>query len=186
MYPEFVHGCTNDSLAKKIQTELSTMPAGRKCFFSLDGSSHDSNQHEELLIAVDNKFIDMFFNDIYFASNLPTVYRERVKDMLTSTVLDFVTYYKGNKWGRRPMMKGKLRGTTFTGHPMRTTFGNTIRVMSYVRFALRSIEHKRIFVCGDDVMFVTMLDDANKVGDLLKQAYDFEDDPKDYREVGLG
>ena len=137
MYPEFVHGCTNDSLAKKIQTELSTMPAGRKCFFSLDGSSHDSNQHEELLIAVDNKFIDMFFNDIYFASNLPTVYRERVKDM-------------------------------------------------YVRFALRSIEHKRIFVCGDDVMFVTMLDDANKVGDLLKQAYDFDDDPKDYREVGLG
>jgi len=39
-------------------------------------------------------------------------------------------FYPGtNK--RRIMMKGKIEGTTFTGHPSRTTFGNTERMVYY-------------------------------------------------------
>jgi hypothetical protein len=42
------------------------------------------------------------------------------------------------------MMKGSLRGTTFTGHPIRTTFGNTMRMYYYTKYA-------RSFIGDDDI-----------------------------------
>lgn len=39
--------------------------------------------------------------------------------------------------GKRFMfMTGTFNGTVFSGHPTRTTLGNTIRVILYIRFTL--------------------------------------------------
>lgn len=42
-----------------------------------------------------------------------------------------------------------LRGTTFSGHPTRTTLGNTLRTILYTKFYLRDIGHQ-VVVAGDD------------------------------------
>lgn len=34
----------------------------------------------------------------------------------------------------RVMIVAKILGTTFTGHPVRTTFGNTLRMMFYTMY----------------------------------------------------
>lgn len=51
-------------------------------------------------------------------------------------------------------MSLNVKGTVFSGHPTRTTFGNTLRVVSYWRYILRDVPrtHYRLYVCGDDVM----------------------------------
>lgn len=36
--------------------------------------------------------------------------------------------------GRNKILKIRIKGTTFTGHPCRTTWGNTIRMISYILF----------------------------------------------------
>lgn len=40
-------------------------------------------------------------------------------------------YYPGTK---RKMMDTVIKGTTFTGHPIRTTFGNTMRMLFYAKY----------------------------------------------------
>jgi len=35
---------------------------------------------------------------------------------------------------KKVMMKGTILGTTFTGHPMRTTCGNTLRMIYYAAY----------------------------------------------------
>jgi len=43
----------------------------------------------------------------------------------------------------------------FSGHPTRTTWGNTLRVLSYIKFIARNIEQKYcIFVSGDDAAII--------------------------------
>jgi hypothetical protein len=53
-------------------------------------------------------------------------------------------------------MKGSLRGTTFTGHPIRTTFGNTMRMYYYTKYARSFIGDNDIrqFHAGDDVLLI--------------------------------
>lgn len=54
------------------------------------------------------------------------------------------------------MFKGKLRGTVFSGHPTRTTWGNTLRVLSYAHFIkfLAKVPDQDIciFAAGDDML----------------------------------
>jgi hypothetical protein len=61
-------------------------------------------------------------------------------------------------------MKYTIKGTTFSGHPTRTTFGNTMRVLLYAGFVAHKANipvdftKKRqrglieFFVSGDDAM----------------------------------
>lgn len=51
-------------------------------------------------------------------------------------------------------MKAVVSGTVFSGHPTRTTFGNTLRVITYMKyiFSLGQIDKYGLFVCGDDVL----------------------------------
>lgn len=51
-------------------------------------------------------------------------------------------------------MKGLLNGTTFTGHPTRTTFGNTLRMLFYTRFILSKCSSRLAIAlhAGDDVL----------------------------------
>jgi hypothetical protein len=44
----------------------------------------------------------------------------------------------------------------FSGHPLRTTLGNSFRVYYYVKFILHlsNITFYKIFVCGDDTLLI--------------------------------
>lgn len=39
----------------------------------------------------------------------------------------------------------KVKGTTYSGHPTRTTLGNTIRVISYISFAAYLAGYQHIY-----------------------------------------
>lgn len=62
----------------------------------------------------------------------------------------------------RKIFKALIRGTVTSGHPTRTTFGNTLRVILFYKFMFMKagIEHYRMYVGGDD--FFAILLDADK------------------------
>jgi hypothetical protein len=79
----------------------------------------------------------------------------------------FTAYADCNLDGRRAMVYSlKILGTVFSGHPTRTTLGNSLRTLSYVCFLVYQVcgldESVKVFfglsllitvyVCGDDVM----------------------------------
>lgn len=75
-----------------------------------------------------------------------------------------------------------ITGTTYSGHPTRTTLGNTLRVLSYICFyiygiygleeAVDSFLHKsklfRIMVAGDDVQVLGEEKAINKLVDMVR------------------
>ncbi len=54
------------------------------------------------------------------------------------------------------VLKATIVGTVFSGHPTRTTFGNTLRVIFYMKYAyhLAGIRDYALYVCGDDVLSI--------------------------------
>jgi hypothetical protein len=50
----------------------------------------------------------------------------------------------------------KVYGTVYSGDPTRTTFGNSLRVISYMEFILHcaGITKYKVFVAGDDVLLI--------------------------------
>lgn len=58
-------------------------------------------------------------------------------------------------YSSKVMLKAKIRGTTFTGHPTRTTFGNTLRMRAYVSLIIKKLAYKTKILkwhAGDDVL----------------------------------
>lgn len=64
---------------------------------------------------------------------------------------------------KEKILSVRLNGTTYSGHPTRTTLGNTLRVLSYLSYACYKVDGStlafrnrhpfvRFFVSGDDVM----------------------------------
>jgi len=62
------------------------------------------------------------------------------------------------KVGKRKVafLKGTLHGTVFSGHPTRTTFGNSLRVILYKRYIMHKagITDYLLYVVGDDCLLV--------------------------------
>jgi hypothetical protein len=49
------------------------------------------------------------------------------------------------------LLQGTIDGTVFSGHATRTTFGNTVRVTLYLKFALRTLlDRVVLWAAGDD------------------------------------
>lgn len=51
-------------------------------------------------------------------------------------------------------MKFTIVGTTYSGHPLRTTLGNSLRVILYMKYLLQGVPKNdyRFYVSGDDVI----------------------------------
>lgn len=45
-----------------------------------------------------------------------------------------------------------VNGTTFSGHPTKTTLGNTLRTLCYYRYALRHLSNVQMMASGDDIV----------------------------------
>jgi hypothetical protein len=57
---------------------------------------------------------------------------------------------------RKCIISGKFHGTVFSGHPTRTTLGNSLRVILYIKFIMANagITNYRLYVGGDDVFII--------------------------------
>ena len=76
---------------------------------------------------------------------------------------------KGNNTKTRAKMNSfHIRGTTFSGHPTRTTLGNTLRTILYTEYYLRGINHE-VVVAGDDCVVFCERKDASKVEQKIFQ-----------------
>jgi hypothetical protein len=106
---------------------------GKTWCVSLDFSSHDSNQHAELLEMVDNETWRELLREIYPILDISLEHFDDILQAITS--LDSVLESK-IKIGKlyRKIFKATIRGTVTSGHPTRTTFGNTLRVILFYRY----------------------------------------------------
>lgn len=107
-----------------------------------------------------------------------------MKELLKHTV-PVTAYYPGTK-DTKVMIKAKLRGTTFTGHPTSTTFGNTWRMFFYSKYIAKR-EHLKVKLAnaGDDVVAIFSRQDQIKFFKNLHKYVRLEP-PKDPESYGLG
>jgi hypothetical protein len=66
-------------------------------------------------------------------------------------------YYPGT-YKKCKALYARIIGTTFTGHPTRTTLGNTLRSIAYNLYVLKLAKIPKrfyaLFVSGDDVLLI--------------------------------
>jgi len=144
--PAFIQGYTPAELDLKLETvkELHDPVA-----LSLDFSSYDSHARYPLIKAIDGAFKSLIadvFIDTEYASFIPQIEEQWDKIMYRFTV--------SLKGGLYPGLQGRVKETTFSGLPHRTTLGNTWRSILMIKYALRNIpkEAYRLFVAGDDIL----------------------------------
>jgi len=124
---------------------------GKPVGVSTDFSSHDSNQHAEIIDGVDSALWRKLLPVIFPMLELP----QRMFFMLLDSITGLNTklLYKVSCFKKlRTYFSCLLFGTVTSGHPTRTTFGNTLRVIMYYSFIFDElgIIHYSFFVGGDD------------------------------------
>lgn len=118
---------------------------------SVDGSTHDSNQDETLLNSVDVRVMMEFGSKLLDFLCLTPKLRTAVTNIMLQTTYSFIV--RTNQMHGQIVNRGKIRGTTFTGHPTATTLGNTLRVKLYQEFIAKLANTNVVsFVAGDDVL----------------------------------
>jgi len=118
-----------------------------------DGSNHDGHQYEELIEGIDGYFFRKTFPSVlpHLTSLPPGLYDQYLKILVSSSTKFYISYKRAGVFTR--LIDGRIRGTTFSGHPTRTTLGNSLRVYLYARFvAARAQVKVGVIVAGDDVL----------------------------------
>jgi len=181
-YPEFIHALNSKKLAKKINDFFEDKVPNDWIRTSWDGSAHDSNQHVELMRIVDDTFMDAVFPK--FIEIFP------ISNRLAFEVLDILKDHIANLHitvNKKYVGKFVLQGTTFSGHPTKTTLGNTLRVIYYGLYtaARAGILYSDLlfFVSGDDACMWIRSRDVDAWTQSFWQVYDA---PKTNRAHGLG
>lgn len=107
-----------------------------------DGASFDSNQHTELLSDVDDRWFKKFVPQLALDLGFDAFEVDEIMKSLLCHKVQLVMYYPKSA-NKLKMFTCWLLGTTFTGHPARTTVGNTLRSKFYTAFLQ--------FKAGEDV-----------------------------------
>lgn len=149
-----------------------------------------------LIKAVDYTFFDALFKNGWMEKTLAkySYNREAVRSVIDVPIYEEVATLKS----RFNLFKlnQKIRGTTFSGSPTRTTLGNTLRVFLYwkyicMRAGLSVLEFEEdtykkdvfIFVSGDDVVMWCRKEVSEKI---LRSAKRLTSTTKDPQIRGLG
>jgi hypothetical protein len=118
-----------------------------------DGSNHDGHQYREIIEGIDGYLFKKTFSHVLpHLTSLPSGLRKQYYRILTMPDSKFYISHKvGNKYIKT--VTGTIKGTTFSGHPTRTTLGNSLRVYLYSRY-ISHISQIPIapLVAGDDVI----------------------------------
>jgi len=97
--------------------------------------------------------------------------KKEIFGALTETVSPFIMINKSTK---KIELKGTVKGTVFSGHPTRTTWGNTLRVLSYIKYLMRnSNKEYECFVSGDDATMIIEREDLDYTITAIHRAYCF-------------
>jgi hypothetical protein len=203
--PGFIQGLTCAEMKDII---LANKPRTAKCI-STDGSAFDSHQHKELMEIVDAKLWSVF------RPRIEQVCREHFPhpDVMIEGLLwqanqhdarlfiqlpDFESII-GSKFSANAAVRrffpvyGKdwleieIQGTTFSGQPVKTTLGNTLRSLAYHEFTCYeagiSEEEKFVIAAGDDVC--CWISDS-RVEDYLSKLRELTHNDTNDVQVGLG
>jgi hypothetical protein len=125
-----------------------------------DGSNHDGHQYKELIEGVDGYLFNRTFRHVlpHLPDLIPGKYPEYLRILTCSSSRFYISYKRAGHYVR--VVQGTIDGTTFSGHPTRTTLGNSLRVFLYAKYVEYLASTKvGILVAGDDVIcFVSKRD----------------------------
>jgi len=144
-------GLNTGQLTDRISAVRATIPDSIPVTW--DGSNHDGHQFEQLIDGIDGYFFKKTFKHVlpYLSSLPPGLYDSYLRVLVASSTQFYISYKRGGTYTR--VVNGKIRGTTFSGHPTRTTLGNSLRVYLYARFVAHRAGVKiGTIVAGDDVL----------------------------------
>jgi hypothetical protein len=92
---------------------------------------------------------------IYKHLELPDTHYWDVERMLSGNLGKTVCWLTRKRGHAKKIYTASVYGTVFSGHPTRTTFGNSMRVALYILFTTYAARipsnHFAFFVGGDDV-----------------------------------
>jgi hypothetical protein len=137
--PHIVQGQTPDEIKDAILLGYKTVE--NPVCVSWDGGRHDAHQHSSFIDSVDNYIYRSLMNSLCSKLGFNLMETLNIIESMTLNVntVDFcldrkVTGFKNvGKSGNISILKGKLNGSVFSGHPGRTTYGNTIRILELIR-----------------------------------------------------
>ncbi len=147
--PGFVSGCSLEQLGTFVHERCvqegfdQTSPY----WYKADGGGFDSHQRAELQLLVDIPIGRAIFEAIHHRLDLPLYVVDKLRTDLFNCSHS-ATSRKGDRL--------TFDGTVLSGHPLKTTFGNTLRSIFYQEFAL-AMQGRRglVFASGDDVLAIT-------------------------------
>lgn len=108
---------------------------------------------------IDNYVISKTIDQILDSNQeLNEEHKKQCKNMVLDLKGKFRVYWKVGQKKRNVQINGELYGTVFSGHPTRTTFGNTLRVVVYNKFVLYKAgcpeRNYKLHVNGDDTLLM--------------------------------
>jgi hypothetical protein len=153
--------------ALRFQVSKALSRCSKPIFFMQDGARHDAHQSLDLLKVTDFLFMPREIRRLGPAMGFsPHVMRECL-EMAVSPHIKFNVKLSSRRYGPRQlgvnMLKGKFIGTVYSGHPFRTTLGNSVRIslvlLTICRLAGIPTVHiegygATIFQSGDDTMVI--------------------------------
>lgn len=184
--PEFVQGENSKKFHERTCQELQKMKD--PVCLSMDGGSHDSHQHSSLIEAIDHQVWLKFKPEVYkFLIWARAKNPDRLIKDVYSLILNNLAQLNFRAPGGQSLGHVKIKGTVFSGSPVLTTFGNTLRVIHSIKFMM---EHARIDpssyvlrVAGDDAVMWVERKDLKTVQASIKRLYSTD---KGDRQHGLG
>jgi hypothetical protein len=177
----FVQGWTSEQLEDEVYLAWNKMKD--PVAFSYDGGNHDAHQHSDFITEVDNYFLEkigvMVCADLGF--NLDQVKEIMAKLLMVNCPVHLfapkeltgMTLLGAN---RIKVLSGVLNGTVFSGHPSRTTFGNTLRILMLLMVICDDIGCKfgidvHPFQAGDDTYIIIEREWLDRFRDQLLVYY---------------
>lgn len=179
--PNFVIGKTPEETAALFTeaTKRYTDPV----HVSTDFSAYDSHM-SKCHLYLDQVLIKALLPTLLYYNDTFVEYTDNIIDSLTRLDTSVVFYTPGPRKFRKILFKGRLADTTYSGHPVRTSWGNTLRSLVMFRVVQRDFPHLcQTFHTGDDAN--TILEKAH-VRDYVTTLYQYFS-PTEVDEVfGLG
>lgn len=76
-------------------------------------------------------------------------------------------------FGSKAVLRAVIRGTVASGHPLNTTAGNTVRVLSYIKYiAHKANVYVEPLVAGDDALVFIERKDLDAFYEVFGTVYD--------------